>query len=61
MPIYEYSCKACGCSFEKLVKSADENLPECPQCGSTEVKKEMSMFSSGGLPSSSGAECFSGG
>ncbi|MDD2850805.1 MAG: zinc ribbon domain-containing protein [Desulfuromonadaceae bacterium] len=50
MPIYEYSCMKCGNRFEKLLKSADveSESVECPSCGSAEVKKELSTFSSGG-------------
>lgn len=61
MPIYEYRCKACGFSFEKLMKSTNQNTPECPKCGASEVIKEMSIFSSAGSSTSTGAGCFSGG
>lgn len=34
MPIYEYSCPACGKSFEEFVRASDdtEKAP-CPHCG----------------------------
>ncbi len=59
MPIYEYSCTKCGHRFEKLQKNAASETVVCPNCGSTEVSKEFSSFSSTG--SSSAASCYSGG
>ena len=32
MPIYEYKCKSCEESVEKLQKMSDEPLIECPKC-----------------------------
>jgi putative FmdB family regulatory protein len=60
MPIFEYSCTKCGCRFEKLHKTTTEPKPICPDCGSSEARKELSAFSSGGS-SASGAGCYSGG
>lgn len=60
MPIYEYLCATCGAHFEKLQKSGVASEVVCPTCGSMEVKKEFSTFSSAGS-SSSAAGCFSGG
>lgn len=45
MPIYEYECKKCGEEFEKLVMSGDE--VRCPKCGSSQVARRMSGFSTG--------------
>jgi putative FmdB family regulatory protein len=59
MPLFEYSCMKCGYRFEKLQKDANVQSAECPLCGSVEVKKELSTFSSGG--STSASSCFSGG
>lgn len=42
MPIYEYACADCGERFETLVRS-DTN-PECPQCRSTNLEKQVSVF-----------------
>jgi putative FmdB family regulatory protein len=42
MPIYEYSCEACGREFEKLVRSGE--TPACPQCDSTRLHKRLSVF-----------------
>ncbi|MBL0224483.1 MAG: zinc ribbon domain-containing protein [Geobacteraceae bacterium] len=60
MPIFEYSCITCGCQFEKLQKDSNSQPTGCPACGSAEIKKEFSTFSSAGAVSSSKA-CFSGG
>lgn len=43
MPIYEYRCLSCDNLFEKL-QAHDDNLPNCPQCGS-EVRRIMSSTS----------------
>lgn len=48
MPLYEFVCVPCGKRFEKLQKNQDEEAPVCPACGSKEVKKEISSFSSSG-------------
>ncbi|WP_243373467.1 zinc ribbon domain-containing protein [Geotalea sp. SG265] len=47
MPIFEYSCRKCGHHFEKLQKGAEAGVVTCPSCGSDQVKKEISAFSSG--------------
>ena len=48
MPIFEYVCMSCGNRFEKLQKAGAACEPGCPACGSAEVKKELSIFSSAG-------------
>ncbi len=45
MPIYEYRCKGCDHSFERLHSSADEAIPDCPECKSKKVKRLMSVGS----------------
>jgi len=48
MPIYEYTCKKCNKIFESLVLSSrDIKGIHCPECGSEEVEKMLSSFSSG--------------
>ena len=42
MPIYEYACTDCGHHFEALVRS--DTVPECPQCHSTALDKQLSVF-----------------
>jgi putative FmdB family regulatory protein len=53
MPIYEYTCKSCNRSFEKLVRTMNggEKIA-CPECGSTKTARAMSVVSVG----SSGAK-----
>ncbi len=41
MPIYEYSCEACGHEFETLVLGETE--PECPSCQSQDLKRLLSL------------------
>jgi len=45
MPVYEYDCEACGERFDKLVFSkALGSLIQCPQCGSDQVSKRLSLI-----------------
>jgi putative FmdB family regulatory protein len=41
MPIFEYSCKACGKEFEALVLPTT-GAPKCPACESTNLEKLIS-------------------
>ena len=47
MPIYEYRCRTCGESFEKLVRmsTAIESI-ECPSCGERQAERLLSTFAS---------------
>jgi putative FmdB family regulatory protein len=67
MPIYEYVCMSCESHFEELVRMDDES-PSCPDCGTTKVAKQFSVFAahgtSGTQPSfggTSGGGCCGGG
>jgi putative FmdB family regulatory protein len=56
MPIYEYACGDCSEVFSVLRSiSAAETDNQCPECGSTNMKKQISSFSccsvDGGSPS----------
>ena len=42
MPIFEYACQDCGTAFELLVRS--DTVPECPQCHSHQLDKQLSVF-----------------
>jgi len=42
VPIYEYVCERCDNHFELLLNSSD--VPSCPNCGSTELEKQFSVF-----------------
>lgn len=57
MPIFEFICQECGTPFEELLRSADVIAEvRCPECGSKQVKKQISTFASrvagGGFASS---------
>lgn len=42
MPIYEYGCGACHHQFEKLQKSDDAPLVDCPSCQAPSLEKLIS-------------------
>ena len=46
MPIYEFDCKPCKQRFEILISLSKIGQATCPKCGSGEVERVMSMFSS---------------
>ncbi|MFA4965397.1 MAG: zinc ribbon domain-containing protein [Thermoleophilia bacterium] len=49
MPVYEYVCGRCGEVFELLVGLSERDVArECPHCGSSEVKRRLSSFTTGG-------------
>lgn len=54
MPLYEYACLDCNDRFEELrpAAKADATVP-CSTCGSSRVKRLLSVFAT--RPSSSGA------
>jgi putative FmdB family regulatory protein len=41
MPLFDFSCKACGHTFEVLVRG--EVKPKCESCGSEEVERLLSL------------------
>ena len=45
MPLFDYTCRACGHTFEHLTRAGDQ--PVCPECNSPDVEKQLSMFSVG--------------
>jgi len=54
MPIYEYKCKKCDENFELFVRvSSQQDKPACPECGSSKVKKAISLFGLSGANASS--------
>jgi putative FmdB family regulatory protein len=61
MPIYEYECRRCGRTFDKLVRGmAGAETPACEFCGSPEVSRKVSAFAFSGegmKSSSSGSSC----
>lgn len=61
MPIYEYRCEACGDVFERLVFSSDKDEPvECPACGKSETRRQLSAFSCGSAGEGLGSALASG-
>ena len=42
MPIFEFACGNCGHQFETLVRSG--TTPQCPQCQSVTLEKQLSVF-----------------
>jgi len=42
MPIFEYSCRACGREFEALIRPGD--TPACPACASQDLEKLLSAI-----------------
>lgn len=47
MPIYEYTCKTCGQSFEKRMTFSEAFvLPPCPDCQSEQTEKRVSRIAS---------------
>ena len=41
MPIYAYRCEACGFAKDVLQKISDAKLTECPSCGKSTFKKQV--------------------
>ena len=41
MPLYEYQCRDCQAEMELLVQGSRE--PVCPECGSGELVKQLSV------------------
>jgi len=46
MPIYEYKCQQCDECFSVLQWAGKNDDVICPRCSSTDVKKQISSFSS---------------
>lgn len=46
MPTYEYTCRSCSKIFDILYKSfsGQNAVPICPECGSDETERMMSVF-----------------
>lgn len=41
MPIYEFSCAACGADFERIQSFSDSSTPACPHCNSAQVTRRL--------------------
>lgn len=55
MPIFEYICRDCGGSFEKIVPRHDSET-ECIHCNSENIEKQLSVFAVAGPSSDSAAD-----
>lgn len=42
MPIYEFACAECGHGFERLQRLSDPDPEQCPACGKSAVKRQLS-------------------
>jgi putative FmdB family regulatory protein len=58
MPMYEYTCKDCGKSFEKLVRTMNDDRAKiaCPSCGSKNAARALSVFAAQGSSKGEGDE-----
>jgi len=41
VPIYAYRCEECGLAQDILQKISDPQLTECPSCGKSSFKKQL--------------------
>ena len=41
MPIYAYKCESCGFAKDVLRKMSDAPLVDCPACGASAFKKQL--------------------
>lgn len=48
MPIYSYACRACGHSFDRMLRISQRNDPQtCPSCGSGDTGRSITSFGLG--------------
>lgn len=61
MPLYEYVCRACNTRFDALRAMKDADAPiACPNCGSEETSRAISLFAaigSEGVIAGEGSSC----
>ncbi|HDQ41468.1 MAG TPA: zinc ribbon domain-containing protein [Desulfonatronum sp.] len=55
MPIFEYSCPACGHIFEELTSASDQSPKTCPCCAFPKAVKILSATRMGASGNSSPA------
>jgi putative FmdB family regulatory protein len=41
MPIYAFTCTACGHTFDRLQRLSDPDPDTCPDCGASAVKRQL--------------------
>lgn len=44
MPMYEYRCRACGHTFDRLRPAAEADQPAACDCGSDDTSRLLSMI-----------------
>jgi putative FmdB family regulatory protein len=55
MPIYEYTCGTCKKQFDHLQRTmTDGPKPACPECGSKQTERMLSVFAVAGENSKGG-------
>jgi putative FmdB family regulatory protein len=54
MPLFEFKCRQCGTTFEKIVPSSTTKVA-CKKCESPKVEKLLSVFAVGGSSHSAAA------
>lgn len=42
MPLFDFTCRGCGRSFEALVRAG--HPPACPDCGSSDLAQHLAAF-----------------
>ena len=42
MPIYGYQCTSCEHAFDALQKMSEPRLVDCPECGESSLRKQLS-------------------
>ncbi len=47
MPLYEYQCRSCNATFEKIVYNRETQIV-CRECGAPDVVQLLSTFAVGG-------------
>ncbi len=56
MPIYEYYCPTCEKRFEELVRDKKPAVIHCPECGTNDVNRLISLFATSSPSANSFAE-----
>ena len=41
MPIYAFECASCGHQFERLQRLSDADPTDCPNCGASQVRRQL--------------------
>jgi len=57
MPIFEFKCCGCGKEFERLIFGSDDQAPACPECGSSDTNKLLSVFACTGIEAQLASSC----